>query len=91
MTIEELTARVTRLEAHQDVATTSDVLDVRRDIASLAAGIGGDLREIRTDLASVHTDLREIRTDLDTMRGDISAIRRVLERGLFHWPWESRS
>lgn len=84
MTIEDLAVRVTRLEAHQDVATKSDVLDVRRDIASLATGIGGDLREIRTDLAGLHTEMA-------AMRGDISAIRRVLERGLFHWPWESRS
>lgn len=73
-TIEDLAARVARLEEHQGLATRADLLDIRRDIASLATGIGTDMRALRTDLSTIHTDL--------------SDIRRLLERRAFRWPWE---
>jgi hypothetical protein len=75
VTLEDLAARVARLEEHQGLATRTDLVDIRRDIASLATGIGTDLRSLRSDLAAIHTDL--------------SDIRRLLERRTFRWPWEA--
>ncbi len=87
MTLENLELRVARLEEHQGLATKADLAAVRielsRDIANLATGIGKDLRDVRQDLATVHADLGEIHTDL-------GEIRRLLERRAFRWPWEAR-
>jgi hypothetical protein len=77
VTLEELAARVARLEEHQGLATKADLADLRlelsRDIANLAGGIGA----VRQNLATLHNDLAEI--------------RRLLERRAFRWPWEARS
>jgi hypothetical protein len=72
-TIDELAARVARLEEHQGLATRADVVDVRRDIADQATGIGTDLRTMRGDIADMRTEL--------------VTIRRLLERSRFRWPW----
>jgi hypothetical protein len=80
--------RVARLEHQVDLelVTKSDLaraqLEISRDIANLAAGIGADLRGLRADIA----DLREL-------RADVAAIRQALEhrRPEFRWPWESRA
>ena len=64
-TTEELAARVARLEERQGLATKADLADVRvelsRDIAKLATGIGTDLREIRAQLTTQSHDLAGIR------------------------------
>ena len=86
-TLDDLAARVSRLEERQGLATKADLADLRielsRDIASLATGVGTDLRAVRQDLATLHGDLA-------AMRGDLADIRRLLERGTFRWPWEAR-
>lgn len=57
--------RVARLEAQQDLATRADIatarLDISRDIADLASGVGSDLRAIRQELAGIRA-LLERRT-----------------------------
>jgi len=88
-TIEDLAVRVARLEEHQGLATKTDLLDIHRDIASLATGIGTDLRAVRQDLATLHTDLDAMRGDITTIHTDLSDIRRLLERRTFRWPWEA--
>jgi len=73
--------RLSRLEGRVDAlgtpATKADVAEVRielsRDIANLATGIGNDLRAIRTDVA--------------TLREDVAEIRRLLERRRTWWPF----
>jgi len=54
MTLEE---RVARLEQQQELATRADLraatLELSRDIANLAAGVGGDLREILQELFTI--------------------------------------
>ena len=56
-TLEDLAARVARLEEHQGLATKADLVDLRldisRDIANLASGIGNDMRAMRQDLAEI--------------------------------------
>lgn len=79
MSIEDLAARIARLEEHQGLATKADVLDVRRDIADLATGIGTDLRAMRQDV-------EDIRRDTAWMRGELTEIRRLLQRRA-RWPW----
>jgi len=79
MTLEDLAVRIARLEEQQ---ARDDLLLVRRDIADLAAGIGTDFRSLRSELSGIHADVAAI-------RGDISEIRRLLQRGVFRWPWES--
>jgi len=81
--LEDLAARVARLEERQGLATKADLLEVRRDIASMASGIGTDLRGIRQDLEGIHRDVAY-------MRGELTEIRRLLQRGMFRWPWEPR-
>jgi hypothetical protein len=87
-TIDDLAARLARLEERQGLATKADLKDVevniRRDIASLATGIGTDLRAIRQDMEGIHADMA-------AMRGDLTEIKRLLARGVFRWPWERRS
>lgn len=82
MTIEE---RVARLEAQQGLATKADIasarLDISRDIADLASGVGSDLRAIRQDMAGLRGDIREVRQEL-------AGIRELLEHHTFRWPWE---
>jgi len=76
-TLDDLAARVARLEQHQDLASRADLIDIRRDIADMATGIGTDLRAVRQDLATMHNDLTDI--------------KRLLARGIvFRWPWEAR-
>jgi len=73
--------RLSRLEGRVDAlgtpATKADVAEVRielsRDIANLATGIGNDLRAIRADVA--------------TLREDVAEIRRLLERRRTWWPF----
>lgn len=68
-------------------ATQADLLSVevniRRDIAAMAQGIGTDIRAIKEQLASQGQDIAE-------MRQDIREIRQILARGIFRWPWEPR-
>jgi len=82
-TLEELAARVARLEERQDLATKADLLEVRRDIATMATGIGTDLRDIRGQLTTQGQNIGEIHQD-------IAEIRSILVRGIFRWPWEKR-
>jgi len=85
VTLEDLAARVARLEEHQGLATRADLVEVRvelsRDIANLATGIGTDLREIRAQLTTQGQDLAGIHAEL-------AEIRHLLERRAFRWPWE---
>jgi len=80
VSLDDLMARIARLEERQAgliPSTMTDVENVRvelsRDIANLASGIG--------------TDLREIRAQLTSQGDDIAEIRRLLERRTFRWPW----
>ena len=76
--------RLSRLEGRVDAlgtpATKADVAEVRvelsRDIANLAEGIGNDLRAIRADVASLAETVAGLRQD-------VSEIRRLLERRRF--------
>ena len=84
----ELEERIARLEAQQNLATKADLaavrLEISRDIANLATGIGDDLRAMRQDMGGLHDDLRAIRQEL-------AGIRELLTRSAFRWPWEKRS
>jgi hypothetical protein len=83
MTLERLTRLEGRVDALGTPATKADLAEVRlelsRDIANLASGIGGDLRSIRADVAGLRTDMAGVHTDL-------AAIRVLLERRRRWWP-----
>jgi hypothetical protein len=75
--IEERVARLeARLDAQAQHATRADLaaveVSIRKDIADLATGIGGDLRGMRQDLTY--------------MRGEMTEIRRLLQRRRW-WVW----
>jgi hypothetical protein len=84
MTLEE---RLTRLEGRVDAlgtpATKADLtslgIQLSKEIADLATGIGGDLRSIRADVAG-------LRTDMAGVHADLAAIRVLLERRRRWWP-----
>ena len=81
-TLEDLAARIARLEQNQAFADIhTDIVSVRRDIIDLASGVGTDLRAIRQDTEG-------IRRDTAWMRGELTEIRRLLQRQTFRWPWE---
>lgn len=84
MTLEE---RVARLEQQQNLATKADLLEIRRDIADLAAGIGTDLRAVRQDIAGIHQDIGDMRRDIRGIHNDLTEIRGLLERRTRWWPF----
>jgi hypothetical protein len=69
-------------------ATKADLaalgVELSRDIANLAAGVGSDIRAIREDVALIHADLAGMRDDIAGMREDVAGIRQLLER---RRPW----
>jgi uncharacterized protein (UPF0335 family) len=81
-TLDDLAARIARLEEHQGLATKADLVEVRRDIADLATGIGSDLRAMRQDMEGM-------RADVAWMRSETTEIRRLLQHRAFRWWWQS--
>jgi uncharacterized protein involved in exopolysaccharide biosynthesis len=70
----------------EEVATKSDIVTVRTDIAAVRAELKGDVAAVRTDIAAVRAELKgdvaAVRTELAAVRtehkGDIASVRTEL-------------
>jgi len=82
---------VTRPATKADLAEAR--LELSRDIANLAKGIGDDVRAIRADISGLRQDFASLsetvaglRQDFTELSDNVAEIRRLLERRRGWWP-----